>query len=63
MNDPYYWITKTDLLQFADDNIISTAKRAIENLISTHETESQAVIKWFKINEIIYCQFISDHCN
>ena len=34
------WITKADLLNFADDNTISAAERTIENLISTFETES-----------------------
>ena len=53
INDLYPWITKTDLLNFADDNTISAAKRTIENLISRLETQSQAVIEWFKLNEII----------
>ena len=53
INDLYLWITKTDLLNFADDNTISATERTIENLISTLETEKQAAIKWFKLNEII----------
>ena len=52
INDLYLWITKTDLLNFADDNTISAAKRTIENLISTLEIESQAAIDWFKLNEM-----------
>ena len=47
------YIPGTDLLNFADDNTISAAKRTIENLISRLETRSQAVIEWFKLNEII----------
>ena len=42
------YIPGTDLLNFADDNTISAAKRTIENLISRLETQSQAVIEWFK---------------
>ena len=42
--------TKTDLLNFADDNTISAVERTIENLISTRETESQAAIEWLKLN-------------
>ena len=53
INDLYLWITKTDLLNFADDNTISAAERTIENFISTLETESQATIEWFKSNEMI----------
>ena len=39
INDLYLWITKTDLLNFADDNAITAAERAIENLISTLKTD------------------------
>ena len=53
INDFYLWITKTDLLNFADDNTISAAEKTIENLISTLEEESQAAIEWFKMNEMI----------
>ena len=45
INDFYLWITKTDLLNFADDNTISAAEKNIENLISTLEEESQAAIE------------------
>ena len=38
INDLYLWITKADLLNFAEDNTISAAERAIENLFSTLET-------------------------
>ena len=41
------------MLNFADDNTISTAEKTIENLISTLEEESQAAIEWFKMNEMI----------
>ena len=52
INDLYLWITKTDLLNFADDNTISAAERTIENLISALEAEGQASIEWFKLNEM-----------
>ena len=41
------------MLNFADDNTIIAAERTIENPISTLETESQAAIEWFKLNEMI----------
>ena len=53
INDLYIWITKTDLLNFAGDNTISTAERTTENPISTLGTESQATVQWFKLNEMI----------
>ena len=40
INDFYLWITKADVLNFADDNTISAAEKTIENLISTLEEES-----------------------
>ena len=53
INDFYLWITKTDLLNFADDNTISAPEKTIEHLISTLEKESQAAVEWFKMNEMI----------
>ena len=41
------------MLHFADDDTITAAERTIENLLSALETESQAAIEWFKLNEII----------
>ena len=54
INDLYPWTTKTDSLNFVDGNTIIAAERTIENPISTLETESQAAIEWFKLNEIIF---------
>ena len=50
INDLYLWISKTDLLNFADDNTISASENTREKLNSTLEQDSQAVIDWFKIN-------------
>ena len=41
------------LLNFAEDHTITTAERTIEKLISTLETQSQATIEGFKLNEMI----------
>ena len=53
INDLYLWITKTDLLNFTDDNTTTAAERAIESLLSALETERHAAIEWFKLNEMI----------
>ena len=53
INDFYLWISKTDLLNFADEITISTSENTIENFISTLEKDCQAAIDWFKINEMI----------
>ena len=52
-NDLYLCITKTDPLNFADENTVSAAERTIENLISILKTESQAANEWFRLSEII----------
>ena len=49
INDLYLWISKTFLLNFADDNTISAAENTIGKLISTLEQDIQAAIDWFKI--------------
>ena len=41
------------MLNFADDNTISAAERTTENLVFTLETENQAAIEWFELNEMI----------
>ena len=53
INELYLWVSKTGLLNFADDNTISAAENTIEKLISTLEQDSQAAIDWFKINEMV----------
>ena len=53
INDLYLWVSKTDMLNFADDDTISAAEYTIEKLISTLEQDSQAAIDCFKINEMI----------
>ena len=50
INDLYLWVSKTDLLNFADDNTISAAENTIKKLISILEKDSQAASHWFKIN-------------
>ena len=53
INDLHLLVSKTNLLNFADDNTISAAENTIEKLISTLEQDSQATIDWFKIDEMI----------
>ena len=53
INDLYIWVSKTDLLNFADDNTISAAENTVEKLISTLEQDSQTAVNWFKIMEMI----------
>ena len=53
INDLLLWISNSELLNFADDNIISVAENTIEELLSILEKESQAAIDWFVSNKMI----------
>ena len=53
INDLVHWISNSELINFANDNTISTAENTIEELISTLEKETQAAIDWFVSNEMI----------
>ena len=53
INDLYLWISKTDLLNFADNNTISAAEETIKKINSTLKQDSQVAIDWFKTNEMI----------
>ena len=48
INDLYIWVSKTDLLNFADDNTISAVENTTEKLISTLEQDRQAAIDWLR---------------
>ena len=50
INDLYLWVSKTDLINFADDSTINADDNTIEKLISPLEQDSLAAIVWFKIN-------------
>ena len=50
IDDLHLWISKTDLLNFANDNTIRATENTIKKLISTAEQDSEAAIHWFKIN-------------
>ena len=51
INDLLFWISNSELLNFADNNTISAAEKTFEELISTLEKESQAAIHWFVSND------------
>ena len=53
INYLYLWVSKTDLLNFADNNTISAAEETIKKINSTLKQDSQVAIDWFKTNEMI----------
>ena len=53
INDIIFFMTKSDLHNYADDNTIAAYENSIKSLINTLESESDIAIKWFEENEMI----------
>ena len=52
-NDFFYFIEKTSVHNFADDNTLSMFEETIQNLTALLETESNTAIKWFQNNKMM----------
>ena len=52
-NDLFCFILVALAHYFADDNILSSFAKTIENLISILESESKITINWFKDNHMV----------
>ena len=50
INDIFYFIAKSTLYNYADDNTLSFASPNFEQLINVLETESNILIDWFTFN-------------
>ena len=48
----FLWLTKCDLHNFADDNIIAVACKNLNDLLRTLEKESESVVDWFRNNNM-----------
>ena len=52
INDIFHFINKTKMANYADDNTIYSVDDNVTNLLKTLETETNLVLKWFRINEM-----------
>lgn len=52
LNDIFYFIHKSELYNYADDNTLSYADNDLDKLIKTLEEESKILINWFSINKM-----------
>ena len=52
INDLFLFIRKSGVRNFADDNILYSVGKDIENIISDLKTDLVWVIEWFKINSL-----------
>ena len=53
INGLFLWLTKSDLHNFADDNIISVTCKDLKDLLRTLEKESESAIDCFRSNKIM----------
>ena len=53
INDLFFFLNKSDLHNFADDNIISAVATKVKELLTNLEKESEIAVNWFKDNNMI----------
>ena len=52
INDIFYFINETRIANYADDNTVHAISDNIQNLLNILETETNVILKWFKVNEM-----------
>ena len=52
INDMFYFVEKTKIANYADDNSTYTTESNIDNLLKVLEEETSLVLNWFRINEM-----------
>ena len=52
MNDIFYFLDKTKIANYADDNTLFSIENDIMSLLKTLESEAFTVLNWFRFNEM-----------
>ena len=52
INDVFFFLDKTKIANFADDNTIYAIEKDIMELLKTLESETRSVLNWFRMNEM-----------
>ena len=52
INDIFFFLDKTKIANYADDNTTYTVEKDIMELLKTLESETLSVLNWFRINEM-----------
>ena len=60
INDIFYFINKSDIANYADDNTPYVIEKTIDSLLESLENDTTALIKWFKDN---YLKLNADKCH
>ena len=53
INELFLWLTKSDSINFADDNTIALTCKNLNDLLRTLEKESESAVDWFRNNNMI----------
>ena len=60
INDIFFFIKKTTIANYADDNTAYTTEENVDELLKTLEVETTEILNWFKVNEM---KSNDDKCN
>ena len=52
INDLFFFITKSEVCNFADDNILYSCNKNLEHVFSNLKYDLRNVLNWFKINSM-----------
>ena len=53
LNDMLWFVEKTDICNFADDNTIYTCAKSVNDIIENLQSDLKIVLKWFKDNQMM----------
>ena len=53
LNDMLWFVEKTDICNFADDNTIYSCAKSVNDVIENLQSDLRIVLKWFKDNQMI----------
>ena len=53
LNDVLWFVEKTDICNFADDNTIYSCATSVNDVIENFQFELKIALKWFKDNQIM----------
>ena len=53
LNDMLWFVEKTDICNFADDNTIYSCAKSVNDVIENLQSDLKIVLKWFKSNQMM----------
>ena len=52
INDILFFVSKSDICNFADDNTLSSCGEMLGDVLRNHKFDLRHVLKWFKVNSL-----------